>query len=71
MSLKRWFAILLHRNSMVAFAINNPQKIYNNNLNKTWYTYHLIVFNSTETPKSNYSCIFYFVGNGIAGTVES
>ena len=34
---------------------------------------HIIfsVFNSTKTTRSLYSCIFYFVDNGVAGTKES
>ena len=37
----------------------------------TLNTYHLLVFNFTETMRSMYSCIFYFVDDGIAHNEES
>ena len=54
---------------IVAFAINDT-KIYNNDLYNTQYTYHLLVFNSTKTTRSMYSCIFYCVDNSISGSEE-
>ena len=53
------FAILLHINPAVAFAITNT-KICNHNL-----------CNPTETTKSIYSCIFYLVDNDITDTEQS
>ena len=34
-------------------------------------THYVSVFKSTETTRTVYSCIFYFVDNGIVGIEES
>ena len=47
--------------------MNHP-KIYDTNQLNTLYTHHLLVFNSTETTRSKYNYIFYFVDNAITGT---
>ena len=45
--------------------------MYHNNLYNTLYTYHLLLFDSTETTRLMYSCMFYFEDYCIAGIEES